>query len=183
MSDAYVPDGLGPLLETERLLLRPHRLEDFDNYAAMWADPRVTQFISGRPFTREQSWQRFLRHPGMWRLLGFGSFTVFDKRSGAHVAEAGFHDMRRELTPSLEGTMETGWSVLPQWQGQGIATEAVGAVIGWADRVHQDKRMTCMIDPGHPASQRIARKHGFVEFARAVYLEEPVLLYERARTG
>jgi RimJ/RimL family protein N-acetyltransferase len=34
-----------PVIETERLRLRGHRLEDFPDSAALWADPLVTRFI------------------------------------------------------------------------------------------------------------------------------------------
>ena len=44
-----------PTVETERLIMRDHRLADFDAYVAMWADPIVTRFIGGRPRTREES--------------------------------------------------------------------------------------------------------------------------------
>jgi RimJ/RimL family protein N-acetyltransferase len=44
-----------PTLETERLILRPHRLADFDAYVEMWADPDVVRFIGGKPFDRESS--------------------------------------------------------------------------------------------------------------------------------
>jgi RimJ/RimL family protein N-acetyltransferase len=43
-----------PVLETERLVLRGHTLEDFPAYAAMWADPQVTKFIGGKPFSEEE---------------------------------------------------------------------------------------------------------------------------------
>jgi len=42
-----------PTLETERLKLRAHRLEDFVHCAAMWADPEVTRYIGGKPYTEE----------------------------------------------------------------------------------------------------------------------------------
>jgi RimJ/RimL family protein N-acetyltransferase len=32
-----------PTLETSRLRLRPYRLEDFEAYAAIWADPAVVR--------------------------------------------------------------------------------------------------------------------------------------------
>ena len=38
-----------PILETERLRLRAHRLEDFVHSAAMWADARVTEHTVGKP--------------------------------------------------------------------------------------------------------------------------------------
>ncbi|MEY2396091.1 MAG: hypothetical protein QOF94_2436, partial [Acidobacteriaceae bacterium] len=51
-----------PILETERLRLRGHRLEDFVQCAAMWADPLVIRYIGGKPLTAEESWTRFLRY-------------------------------------------------------------------------------------------------------------------------
>ena len=54
-----------PMLETARTILRPHRLGDFETYAAIWAEPAVTRFIGGKPRTREESWLRFLRHAGL----------------------------------------------------------------------------------------------------------------------
>lgn len=55
-----------PAIETERLTLRGHRLEDFAESAAMWADPEVTRYISGRPFSAEEIWARLLRYVGHW---------------------------------------------------------------------------------------------------------------------
>ena len=169
----------GPILETARLRIQPYQPADFDIYVAMWSDPVVTRFIGGTPFTREQSWTRFLRHAGMWRVLGFGSFAIWDKATGRHLGEAGFHDMLRDITPSIEGTMETGWALLPEAHGKGIASEAVGAVLAWADAHCAGKRITCFIDTGNPASIRIAEKHGFREYARTDYLGKPVILFER----
>ena len=37
-----------PILETERLRLRGHRVDDFAASAAMWADPIVTRYIGGK---------------------------------------------------------------------------------------------------------------------------------------
>ena len=34
------------MLETERLILRPFTLEDFEAFAAMYADPRVAEFVT-----------------------------------------------------------------------------------------------------------------------------------------
>ena len=46
--------GMGiPSIETERLRLRGHRVEDFAACTAMWGDPVVTRYIGGRAFTAE----------------------------------------------------------------------------------------------------------------------------------
>ena len=36
-------------IDTERLTLRRHTLDDFRDVAAMWADPDVVKYISGEP--------------------------------------------------------------------------------------------------------------------------------------
>jgi hypothetical protein len=39
-------------LETDRLILRPHAVENFDESLALWSDEIVTRFIGGKPFSR-----------------------------------------------------------------------------------------------------------------------------------
>lgn len=102
-----------PTIETERLILRPYRRDDFGPYSTLFADPEVTRFIGGVPFSREQAWTRFLRQVGMWHYFGFGFFALQDRETGHFIGEAGFHDLHRVITPSLEGTMETGWALSP----------------------------------------------------------------------
>lgn len=168
-----------PTLETERLILRPHRLEDFDAYAEMWADPDVVRFIGGKPFDREMSWSRFTRQAGVWQLMGFGFFAIEEKATGLLAGEGGFHDMRRDMTPSIEGTLEAGWALAPNVQGWGYATEAMTAAIAWAETAFPGRRMTCIIDPDNQPSIRVARRLGFIEMARSHYRASPVTLFER----
>jgi len=170
-----------PTLSTERLLLRPYRLADFDHYVAMWSDPIVTKFIGGTPFTREQSWSRFLRQIGVWHHLGFGFFAIEDKATGRFVGECGFHDLHRAIDPSIEGTMETGWGLVPEFHGRGLADEAVRAALGWAAESGRGDRLTCLIHPDNAPSLRLANKLGFTEFARTTYLGAPSVLLQRPR--
>ena len=170
-----------PTLESDRLILRGYRDGDFDAYAAMWADPVVTRFIGGQPISREAAWTRFLRQLGMWQAAGFGFWVVEDRATGAFLGEAGFHDLRRTLTPSLEGTLEAGWVFVPAAHGRGIATEAVAAVVAWGDREKPAMRQTCIIHPDNAPSRRVAGKHGFVAFAQGAYQGAPTVFFERRR--
>jgi len=168
-----------PTIETERLILRPHRLEDFDTYVEMWSDPDVVRFIGGRPSDREATWSRFLRHVGSWHHLGFGFFAIEEKETGLFVGDAGFLDGRRSITPSLDGTLEAGWALMPTGQGWGYATEAMTAAIGWAETAFPGRRMTCIIDPDNLPSIRVATRLGFAELARTTYQDGAVTLFER----
>src|SRR5262245_46857030 len=164
-----------PVIETERLLLRDHRISDFDAYVAMWSDPTVTRFIGRRPRSRDETWIRFLRHAGMWHHLGFGFWAIEEKASGRLIGEGGFHELKRDMQPSLEGTLETGWSLLPEAHGKGYATEAVSAMLKWSALNYPGKPVTCFIDPENTASIGVARKNGFVERTRAEFGSEPVI--------
>src|SRR5262245_45329356 len=42
-----------PVLDTERLTLTGHRVEDLDDCVALWSDPQVTRHIGGKPSSRE----------------------------------------------------------------------------------------------------------------------------------
>ncbi|CCE95393.1 GNAT family N-acetyltransferase [Sinorhizobium fredii] len=172
-----------PVIETERLLLRPYRRDDFPSYSALFADEQVTRYVGGVPYTREQSWTRFLRQVGMWHYFGFGFFAIQEKEGGAFIGEAGFHDPHRQITPSLEGTMEMGWALSPRSHGRGLASEAVSAALAWGDREFPALRKTCIIEPGNEASIRVALKHGFREFWRTTYHGRPMLMLERRSTG
>ncbi|WP_029355487.1 GNAT family N-acetyltransferase [Bosea sp. 117] len=170
-----------PTLETPRLRLRPYRLDEFDAYAAMWAEPSVVRFIGGMPLSREAAWVRFLRQVGLWHHLGFGLFAIEDRASGAFLGEAGFHDLKRTLAPSIEGTMEAGWALTGSAQGKGLAEEAMRAALDWAALHGSGSRITCMIQPNHAASLHVARKLGFAVFAEGLYNGKPMVLLERPR--
>src|ERR1035438_6884930 len=99
-----------PVIETERLRLRGHRLEDLDACAAMWADPVVTRHIGGRPFAREEVWARLLRYRGHWSYLGYGFWLIEDRFTGEFLGETGFAEFKRAITPSMERTPEIAWA-------------------------------------------------------------------------
>lgn len=168
-----------PVIETARTILRAHRLEDFDAYVAMWADPVVTRFIGGKPRTREESWMRFLRHAGLWSLLGYGFWAIEEKATGRFVGEAGFHDLKRDMVPPIEGIPEAGWALAPAVHGAGLATEVVGRVLAWGDETFGRAKTVCIIDPENTASLNVAGKCGYREMARTTYHDAPTILLER----
>ena len=168
-----------PIIDTDRTILRAHRLDDLDAYAAIWADPVVTRFIGGRARTREEVWIRLLRYNGMWPLIGYGFWAIEDKATGRFIGEAGFHDLKRDLVPSIEGTPEAGWALIPSTHGKGLATELLGAIHDWAKHGPGFARTVCIIDPGNEASVAVARKLGYREVIRTTYHGDPVILLER----
>ncbi|WNJ89842.1 GNAT family N-acetyltransferase [Bosea sp. 685] len=82
------------MIETERLLLRPPVLDDFEACYALLSDPAVMSFIGG-PMSREESWHRLLRYAGHWSLLGYGLFVIIEKESGRLLGQTGLADFHR----------------------------------------------------------------------------------------
>jgi RimJ/RimL family protein N-acetyltransferase len=168
-----------PILETERLKLRGHRVDDFIHCAAMWADPVVIRHTVGKPLTEEESWTRLLRYVGHWALLGFGYWVAEEKATGRFVGEVGFADYKRDLEPSLKGVPEVGWVLASHAHGKGYATEAVRAAVAWGDAKFSLSRTACIIASENAASIRVAEKCGYREFTRTTYKGHPVLMFDR----
>ncbi|MFY0308801.1 GNAT family N-acetyltransferase [Leisingera sp. D0M16] len=168
-----------PVLETERLVLRPHGVQDFAAVAALWAEPEVVRCISGKPSTPEESWTRLLRCIGHWQALGFGYWAVTLRGSGRFIGEVGFADYRREMQPPLDGVPEAGWVLAPEVHGQGLATEAVGRIHQWAAEATDWAETACIFDPSHTVSQKVARKLGYAPAGEALYKGNPTLVMKR----
>lgn len=168
-----------PVIETARLILRGHQLDDFDSLAAMWGDPVVARFIGGRPSTRDESWARLTRYVGHWALLGFGYWAVEVKGEGRYIGDVGFADWKRDIVPSLDGMPESGWAFAASAHGRGIASEAVAAALQWGDKHFAGKTTTCIISPENTASIRVAEKVGYREFCRADFKGAATIQYRR----
>ena len=186
-----------PIIETERLRLRGPRHADFPDSAALWSDPMVTRFTSGKPLSEEDVWGRLLRYVGHWAWMGVGYWILEEKETGRFAGEVGFSDWKREIRPSLQGLPELGWVLSSRVHGQGYATEAARGAIGWA-RSHLRKHtsssghagsegpialelraasLTCIIHPENVRSIRVAEKCGFKEILRTQYKGEPTIVF------
>lgn len=169
-----------PVIETERLRLRGHRLDDFAAGCAMWGDPVVTRHIGGKPFSQEDVWARLLRYAGHWTLLGFGYWALEEKATREFVGEAGFGEFMREIQPSLKDIPEVGWALMASAHGKGYATEAVRAVVEWGDQHFGQVQTACIIHPENLASVRVAEKCGYREWQRTEYKGHEIRLFSRA---
>jgi len=172
-----------PRVETERLVLRGHRIADFAESAAMWADPVVARYVGGKPLSEEESWSRFLRYAGHWAMLGFGYWVAEEKGTGNFVGEVGFADYKREIEPSLKGIPEGGWVLATNAHGKGYATEAVRAVVAWGEAHLVAVRTACIIHPENAASIRVAEKCGYRELQLTSYKGHPALMLVRDPHG
>jgi len=121
-----------------------------------------------------------VRNPlGHWAMLGFGFWAVEEKDSGEFVGELGFAEFKRQIEPSIDGTPEIGWVLVPRFHGKGYATEGVRAVIAWGDEHFGAIQTACLIQSENLASIRVAEKCGYREYARSTYKEHEVIMLSR----
>ncbi|MDE2494586.1 MAG: GNAT family N-acetyltransferase [Alphaproteobacteria bacterium] len=172
-----------PVLETPRLILRGHTLDDFEASTAIWSDPVVCRFFHGGPMTREDIWGRLLRTFGMWAAFGYGSWAVEEKETGDYIGRVGVAAVQRDLDPALEGMPETGWTLASRVHGRGYATEATQAALAWTDGRLGNPRMFCIIAPQNRASIRVAEKCGFRFWRETTYKAEATLILLRDSTA
>lgn len=168
-----------PTLETDRLILRAHTRTDFEPCFKMWSDPRVTEYIGGKPSTEQETWFRLMRYLGHWPLLGFGFWAAEEKQSGQFIGEMGFADFKREMTPSIQGVPELGWALRSEFHGKGYATEALKKIITWSQQQYSWKKTVCIINPENKISIRVADKCGYTLMCQAEMGGKPILLFER----
>ena len=143
----------GPTLETERLILRLPRREDFDSYAEMIGDEETARFIGGH-MPRPAAWRKFLQMPGAWAVQGFAMFSLIEKSSGEWIGQAG-----PWMPEGWPGT-EVGWSLRKEFTGKGYALEAATAAIDWAFDTLGWTEVIHSIQPPNAASIALAERLG-----------------------
>lgn len=140
-------------IETERLILRPPRVEDFDAYAIKMADPDGTHFIGG-PQVRAVAWRSFLTSAGAWMIQGFSMFSVIEKASGRWIGRLG--PWHPEGWPGTE----VGWGLAREAWGNGYAYEGAVAAIDWAFANLGWTEVIHSIHPDNRSSQLLAQRLG-----------------------
>lgn len=143
----------GPILFTERLILRLPQAEDFDGWAAFQAHEEATRFVGGVQ-SRPAAWRSLCAMAGAWTIRGFAMFSMIERDSGRWIGRTG------PWEPEGWPGTEVGWGVLPEFSGRGYAYEAAAAsmdyavdVLGWTDIIHA-------IDPENLPSIRLAQRLG-----------------------
>lgn len=143
----------GPVLETERLTLRPIAMDDFPRWAEMMGDPEAAKFLGGAQ-PAAVAWRGFMSMAGAWSLTGVSMFSLVERDTGLWLGRIG------PWQPHGWPGTEVGWGLHPDAQGKGYGVEAATVtidyafdVLGWTDVIH-------CIDPDNTPSQRLAERIG-----------------------
>ena len=135
--------------------LRPWAEGDLALLHRLMGDPAMTRYLGG-PETPEkinERHERYLRvDPGQGRMF---AIVVGSERAAAGVI--GYWDMEWQG----RAVWETGWSVLPEFQGQGVATRAALLVIEQARAENTRRFLHAFPAVENRPSNAVCRKAGF----------------------
>lgn len=137
-------------LRTERLHLRPFCSNDREAVIAMNTDPDVRRYLGGPVDATTLVRIRSSAIGERWGLFGV------EHASSAEVI--GSCSLARD-----RGQLELSYQLMPQYWGQGLATEACRAVADWAWADQDDDVIIAVTQAANIPSRRLLGRLGFVE--------------------
>ena len=131
-------------------------------------EPEMTVYLGG-PESLEKIRERHLRYCQLQPADKGQMFVILVGREQTAAGSVGYWSR----TWRDEIVWETGWSVLPEFQGQGIASRATAAVVERARAVGTHRFIHAFPKIENAASNAVCRKAGFTMVEPGVAFEYP----------
>ena len=139
-------------IRTERILLRPHRLEDVDDIFEFASDPEWGRYLTApTPYLREHAVEFVARQ----------TLTSWDDRpmwaivlEGQVVGGIGIRINVEHATGALD------YSIAKKHWGRGLTVEAARVVVDWGFRMHRLAKVYAIADARNAQSLRVMEKLG-----------------------
>lgn len=141
-------------LETQRLILRQFRDDDWHALHAYFSSPEATRFTVGRAFTEGETWRTMCSMVGHWQIRGYGPYALEEKETGQVIGTAGFWYPNDWPEPEIK------WALAPEYWGKGYASEAARAVQAAAHEHLPDTRLISFIHSENHSSIHLAQAVG-----------------------
>ena len=143
------------MVESERLTFRNFTLDDLPLLIEQRSDPEVSKYLGGTKLQNPEALAKRIRfYMSCYDSHGFGMCAMLWKPTGEMIGSAG-------LQP-LDGTdeIEVGYSMIKEYWGRGIGTEAAAAWLGHGFHEHGLERIVAVAHTENWASRRIMEKLG-----------------------
>lgn len=158
-----------PTIGTERLILRPLKMDDWPEYAELMSSPRAIYF--GGPHAPKAAWGMFCHDVALWALTGQGALMFEERDTGRCLGQVGIN------SGPLFPEHEIGWFAYEHAEGKGYAYEAAVALRDWAFRVRRLQTLVSYIDPGNIRSCKLAERLDAKLDAQAMRTDPVDLVY------
>lgn len=168
-----------PRIETERLILRAWRKDDFRPYHDILQHPEVHRHFGPEPMGVEECWRRLMASVGGWQLNGFGGWAVERKLDSGLVGTLSLFTAWRDLDPEFGEEPEMGWIFATETHGQGLASEACRAALDWTEANLDPTPIWAIIAPENAPSFALAERLGFERVSETIYHDDPTIVLRR----
>jgi RimJ/RimL family protein N-acetyltransferase len=142
------------IIDTERLLLRSFREADLPHFAALHTDGEVMQFIGGAPLDRAVTDGIAAAAQHGFDTKGIGMIAVERRSDGAFVGMCGV-----SIEPWFPD-LEVGWRLARQYWGEGYASEAAAAWLGYGFETLGAPRILAVADAPNRRSIAVMERIG-----------------------
>lgn len=142
-------------LWTERLMLRRYCLEDAEQlYRYLGSDPAMYQYSGWNPYaTLEMAQETVQRFIGSYNDEHFYSWIMDADGDDVVAGTIGAYDYE-------DGRIEVGFSVAKNWQGRGLATQALKKVLEYLTENEGIPCVTAWCASENTGSRRVLEKSG-----------------------
>lgn len=158
--------------ETDRLL---HRVPVTDDAAALFAlngNPLVMRYTGEPLLTSVDEARRKIETYADFETIGYGRWLCVLKRTGSVIGFCGL-----KYLPEFD-EVDVGYRFLPEYWGQGLATEACAASVDFAFQTLKLQRVIGLVLPENVASIRVLEKVGMRLVGEVAVDQQAALRFE-----
>src|SRR5580704_14871385 len=150
------------ILESERLLTRPHLITDLDDFCMMEMDINVRRYVGGYARTREDAERRFPRNQlEKMSTDCMALWATILKAENVYIGRCGLVPHFTSNGGPISGEAALGFYIAPQFWHRGFATEAGKAFIHFGFNELALKRIVATVEKGNDASVHVLQKLAF----------------------
>ncbi len=153
-------------LETKNLILRPYNALDWSGFLQFMLSPQVTNYLN---FTAEQTTPKGARELFEMTLNSYTTseplfaLVIAQQKNDLFIGSCGFS------TPDKQQNCECFYALLPEYWGQGFATEAMIQLLDYGFHQLGIKSVIAHVNRDNLASIQVAKKlamnyQGLIEF-------------------
>ncbi|HYD01878.1 MAG TPA: GNAT family N-acetyltransferase [Phycisphaerales bacterium] len=161
--------------ETQRLSLRAMNEGDAGALFALNSHPQVMRLTGEPPLRSVDEAREAIENYPDFDTVGYGRWACVLKATGSFVGFCGLKHLR-DLNE-----VDVGFRLLPQYWGQGLATEACAASIAFGFNVLNLSKIVGLVLPGNAASIRVLTKCGMWQNGVVPYEGHTAMLFELNR--
>lgn len=160
---------------TERLMHREFNVDDAQSFFKLASDPVINRYTGETPLESLEAARLAIENYPDFKTIGFGRWACVLKATETVIGFCGLKYLQ-ELDE-----VDVGYRLMPDYWGQGLATEACQATIKFGFEVIGLEKIIGLVEPENHASIRVLEKCGLKGVENITFGGTPALKYTICR--